>query len=71
MKLFRRGNKDTNPIIARMIPGEIPVTKYLLSEPKQITNSRLVGHMCLLYHGLDWVYLQELWTKQRMIIYLN
>ena len=70
MKLFRKGNPD--PIIARLIPGEIPVTKYAIPlEPKQITNSWVIGHSCFFYYGLDWVYLQEIWMKQPVVLYLN
>lgn len=72
MKLFRKGNKDPNPIIARMLPGEVPVTKYVLPrEPKQVTNSWIVGHSVMFYHGLDWVHLAEFWSKEPCIIYGN
>ena len=72
MNLFRRGKKDPEPIIAKMLPSEVPVTVYAIpEEPKQITNSWIVGHSCFFYHGLDWVYLQELWTEQPCVLYVN
>ena len=72
MKLFRKDGKDSNPIKARVIPGGIPVTKYVLpEEPKQITNSWVVGHSCFFFHGMDWVYLREFWSKFPAVFIMN